>query len=84
MYGLSDAAATDYSDLFAKDRIHANVNAETRQNPTCNVCIQMCFYEALSGPGWQDQRAYRQVHRLRAVPGRVPSIPSRWHRQRMQ
>ena len=53
MYGIrSDAAATDYSDQFAKDRIHANVNAETCQNPTCNVCIQMCFYEALSQIRW--------------------------------
>ncbi|RZO37030.1 MAG: hypothetical protein EVA87_07310 [Rhodospirillaceae bacterium] len=59
MYGIaSDAAATDYSDQFAKDRIHANVNAETCQNPTCNVCIQMCFYEALS----QDPAGKINVH----------------------
>jgi len=44
----SDAAATDYSDQFAKSRETAEVNAETCQNPTCNVCVQMCFYEALS------------------------------------
>lgn len=44
----SDASVQDYSDQFAKARIHANVNDETCQNPTCNVCVQMCFYEALS------------------------------------
>ena len=49
MHGIaSDRAATDYSDQFARSRIHAKVNDQTCQNPTCNVCIQMCFYEALS------------------------------------
>jgi dihydroorotate dehydrogenase subfamily 1 len=64
MYGIaSDAAATDYSDQFAKDRIHARVNAETCQNPTCNVCVQMCFYEALS----QDPAGKIAVHEDKCI-----------------
>ena len=38
----------DYSEQFARDRKVAEVNAETCKNPTCNVCVQVCFYEALS------------------------------------
>ena len=64
MYGIaSDAAATDYSDQFAKDRVHARVNAETCQNPTCNVCVQMCFYEALS----QDPAGKIAVHEDKCI-----------------
>ena len=59
MIGIaSDQAANDYSDQFAKSRIHATVNEETCQNPTCNVCVQMCFYEALS----QDPSGKINVH----------------------
>jgi Fe-S-cluster-containing hydrogenase component 2 len=28
--------------------VHAVVNDETCKNPTCNICVQVCFYEALS------------------------------------
>jgi dihydroorotate dehydrogenase (fumarate)/dihydropyrimidine dehydrogenase (NAD+) subunit PreA len=49
MHGIaSRKAAGDYSEQFAKNRVHAAVSHETCKNPTCNVCIQMCFYEALS------------------------------------
>ncbi len=44
----SRAAARDYDDQFARPRMHAVVDHATCQNPTCTVCIQMCFYEALS------------------------------------
>lgn len=44
----SNAAVKDYADQFQKARVHAGVNKDTCQNPTCNVCVQMCFYEALS------------------------------------
>ena len=44
----SRAAARDYADQFAQPRMHAVVDHETCQNPTCTVCVQMCFYEALS------------------------------------
>ncbi|MGB7302538.1 MAG: 4Fe-4S dicluster-binding protein [Burkholderiaceae bacterium] len=44
----SKGAAKDYSEQFAKARTHAEVNHETCKNPSCNVCVQMCFYEALS------------------------------------
>ena len=44
----SKVAAKDYDDQFARGRMQAVVNEETCQNPTCTVCIQMCFYEALS------------------------------------
>ena len=64
MYGIaSDAAATDYSDQFKKSRIHAEVNDNTCQNPTCNVCVQMCFYEALS----QDPAGKINVHQDKCI-----------------
>jgi dihydroorotate dehydrogenase (fumarate)/dihydropyrimidine dehydrogenase (NAD+) subunit PreA len=64
MHGIaSDAAATDYSDQFAKDRVTAEVNAETCQNPTCNVCVQMCFYEALA----QDPAGKINVHNDKCI-----------------
>lgn len=44
----SKRSVKDYSEQFAKNRTHAVVNADTCKNPTCNVCIQVCFYEALS------------------------------------
>jgi Fe-S-cluster-containing hydrogenase component 2 len=59
----SDAAATDYSDQFAKDRTNAVVNEQTCQNPTCNVCVQMCFYEALS----QDPAGKINVHNDKCI-----------------
>ena len=55
----SNAAAQDYADQFAKARVHATVNEETCQNPTCNVCVQMCFYEALS----QNPSGKIEVHK---------------------
>ena len=54
----SKAAVKDYSDQFKKSRIHANINKDTCNNPTCNVCIQMCFYEALS----QNPEGKVEVH----------------------
>ena len=49
MRGIATKASVqDYSDQFRKARIHAAVNHDTCQNPTCNICVQMCFYEALS------------------------------------
>jgi dihydroorotate dehydrogenase (fumarate)/dihydropyrimidine dehydrogenase (NAD+) subunit PreA len=64
MYGIaSDAAATDYSDQFAMSRVTAEVNGETCQNPTCNVCVQMCFYEALS----QDPAGKINVHNDKCI-----------------
>ncbi|MGE0628418.1 MAG: 4Fe-4S dicluster-binding protein [Hyphomicrobiaceae bacterium] len=44
----SRQAAKDYSVQFARQRTHAEVLHDTCKNPTCNVCIQVCFYEALS------------------------------------
>ena len=44
----SKNAAKDYSVQFAKNRTHAQINHDTCKNPSCNVCVQMCFYEALS------------------------------------
>ena len=49
MIGLaSKKSAKDYSEQFAKNRTHAEIIHDTCKNPTCNVCIQVCFYEALS------------------------------------
>lgn len=44
----SKRSVKDYSEQFAKNRTYAVVNEDTCKNPTCNVCIQVCFYEALS------------------------------------
>ena len=49
MQGIgSDMAASDYSAQFKKARMNAVVDHDACNNPTCTVCIQMCFYEALS------------------------------------
>ena len=49
MYGIASAqAAGDYSEQFARARRYAAIDHDTCKNPTCTVCIQMCFYEALS------------------------------------
>lgn len=49
MHGIaSRRAVKDYSEQFAKARIHSTVHRDTCKNPSCTVCIQMCFYEALS------------------------------------
>jgi dihydroorotate dehydrogenase (fumarate)/dihydropyrimidine dehydrogenase (NAD+) subunit PreA len=49
MVGIaSRAAVKDYSDQFKKSRMHSEVNVETCKNPTCNICIQTCFYDALA------------------------------------
>ncbi|MDE0698450.1 MAG: 4Fe-4S dicluster domain-containing protein, partial [Boseongicola sp.] len=49
MIGLaSKRSVKDYSEQFSKNRMHAVVNEDTCKNPTCNICIQVCFYEALS------------------------------------
>jgi dihydroorotate dehydrogenase (fumarate)/dihydropyrimidine dehydrogenase (NAD+) subunit PreA len=44
----SKGSVKDYSEQFAKTRTHAEIVHDTCKNPTCNVCIQVCFYEALS------------------------------------
>ncbi len=50
MHGIaSRRAVKDYSEQFAKARIHVGVNRETCKNATsCTICIQTCFYDALS------------------------------------
>lgn len=59
----SQAAVKDYADQFQKARIHAAVNDNTCQNPTCNVCVQMCFYEALS----QSPAGHVEVHEDKCI-----------------
>lgn len=54
----SRSSAKDYSEQFTKSRIHAKVNHATCKNPRCNICIQICFYEALS----QDPSGKINVH----------------------
>ena len=49
MHGIaSHKAAKDYDVQFSRSRMHAKVEHETCKNPTCNICVQVCFYEALS------------------------------------
>ncbi|MDP7548222.1 MAG: tRNA-dihydrouridine synthase, partial [Alphaproteobacteria bacterium] len=38
----SRRAAGDYSEQFAKARRYATIDHGACQNPTCNICIQMC------------------------------------------
>ncbi len=51
----SRAAAKDYSAQFARARSHVEIDHDKCENPTCTVCIQMCFYEALSQADGQVQ-----------------------------
>ncbi len=44
----SRKAAGSYQDLFQRPRHHATIEADSCQNPSCDICIQMCFYEAMS------------------------------------
>jgi dihydroorotate dehydrogenase (fumarate)/dihydropyrimidine dehydrogenase (NAD+) subunit PreA len=50
MHGIaSRRSAKDYSEQFVKPRIHSEINRETCKNATsCTICIQTCFYNALS------------------------------------
>lgn len=49
MVGIaSSRSVKDYGEQFSRRRSYAVVNPETCKNPTCNICIQVCFYEALS------------------------------------
>jgi len=41
-------AAKDYGEHFAMGRTTVEINPGACKNPSCTVCIQMCFYEALS------------------------------------
>lgn len=47
----SRAAVKDYGDQFKKPRMHSEIKVDTCKNPTCTICIQTCFYDALAqGP----------------------------------
>jgi dihydroorotate dehydrogenase (fumarate)/dihydropyrimidine dehydrogenase (NAD+) subunit PreA len=49
MVGIaSRRSVKDYAEQFAKQRKYAEIVHDTCKNPTCNICIQVCFYEALS------------------------------------
>ncbi len=49
MVGIaSRRSVKDYAEQFSRQRRYAEVVHDTCKNPTCNVCIQVCFYEALS------------------------------------
>jgi dihydroorotate dehydrogenase (fumarate)/dihydropyrimidine dehydrogenase (NAD+) subunit PreA len=49
MHGIaSNRAAGDYSAQFRKERITVTIDDDACKNPTCTVCMQLCFYEALS------------------------------------
>lgn len=48
MLGIaSRRSVKDYGDQFRKARLHSEVNDATCKNPTCTICIQTCFYDAL-------------------------------------
>jgi dihydroorotate dehydrogenase (fumarate)/dihydropyrimidine dehydrogenase (NAD+) subunit PreA len=48
----SRRAVKDYGDQFRKPRMHSEIKQEACKNPSCTICIQTCFYDALAqGPG---------------------------------
>lgn len=48
MLGIaSRRSVKDYGEQFRKDRMHVEVRDATCKNPTCTICIQTCFYDAL-------------------------------------
>jgi dihydroorotate dehydrogenase (fumarate)/dihydropyrimidine dehydrogenase (NAD+) subunit PreA len=49
MFGIaSKRSVRDYSEQFRKRRMDIEVKTEACKNPKCTICIQTCFYEALS------------------------------------
>ena len=44
----SKNSVKDYGEQFKKPRMHSEVATETCKNPTCTICIQTCFYDALA------------------------------------
>ncbi len=38
----------DYGEQFKKPRMHSEVATDTCKNPSCTICIQTCFYDALA------------------------------------
>jgi Pyruvate/2-oxoacid:ferredoxin oxidoreductase delta subunit len=44
----SRAAVKDYGEQFRKPRMHSEIASEACKNPTCTICIQTCFYDALA------------------------------------
>jgi dihydroorotate dehydrogenase (fumarate)/dihydropyrimidine dehydrogenase (NAD+) subunit PreA len=52
MFGIaSKRSVRDYSEQFRKRRMDIEVKTEACKNPQCTICIQTCFYDALSQAG---------------------------------
>ena len=47
----SRRSVRDYSDQFRKPRMHSEIAQEACKNPSCTICIQTCFYDALAQGG---------------------------------
>ena len=41
-------AVKDYGEQFRKPRMHSEIAADACKNPSCTICIQTCFYDALA------------------------------------
>jgi Fe-S-cluster-containing hydrogenase component 2 len=51
----SQRSVKDYGDQFKKPRMHSEVTVDACKNPSCTICIQTCFYDALAqGAGKVD------------------------------
>ena len=49
MLGIaSKRSVRDYSEQFRKQRMAIEVEAKACKNPRCTICIQTCFYDALT------------------------------------
>ena len=44
----SKNSVKDYGEQFKKPRMHSEVATDTCKNPSCTICIQTCFYDALA------------------------------------
>ena len=44
----SRQAVKDYGEQFRKPRMHSEIASEACKNPSCTICIQTCFYDALA------------------------------------
>lgn len=44
----SKRSVKDYGDQFKKPRMHSEITRDACKNPSCTICVQTCFYDALA------------------------------------
>ncbi len=48
IYGIASRRALTMPELFKADPVYSMVDHEKCQFPKCNICVRMCFYDALT------------------------------------